>query len=72
LANTTALDSAQTICSPKLGALSRGVAETMAALGAPDAPEPPAVERHPVATAALERLAAGRWGDALRSARGVG
>src|SRR3954468_15005608 len=56
----------------ELGALSRGVAETMGALGASDAPEPPAVEPHPVAAAALERLAAGRWGEALRSARGVG
>ncbi|TML01962.1 MAG: histone deacetylase, partial [Actinobacteria bacterium] len=48
-----------------LGAVSRGVAETMAALGSERAPAPPDVERHPVSAAALERLAAGRWGAAL-------
>src|SRR3954463_1745349 len=43
-----------------LGAVSRGVREAMAALGAEGAAAPPEVERHPVAEAALERLAAGR------------
>jgi len=50
-----------------LGALARGVAVTMDALGAQSAPAPPEVERHPVAEAALGRLAAGRWGEALRA-----
>ena len=43
-----------------LGALSRGVVATVEALGAERAVEPPGVERHPLAAAALERLA-GRW-----------
>jgi acetoin utilization deacetylase AcuC-like enzyme len=42
-----------------LGALSRSVAATMEALGAERPPAPPDVERHPLAGAALERLAAG-------------
>ena len=50
-----------------LGALARSVAATMEAVGSERPPEPPAVDRHPVADAALERLAAGRWGAALSS-----
>src|SRR3954470_1971341 len=48
-----------------LGAVSRGAAETMTALGSERAPQPPEVACHAVASAALERLAAGRWGAAL-------
>ena len=48
-----------------LGALARSVAATMEAVGSEGAPDPPAVDRHPVAEAALERLAAGRWSAAL-------
>jgi acetoin utilization deacetylase AcuC-like enzyme len=46
-------------------ALARSVARTLEVFGAEEPPAAPEVERHPLATAALERLAAGRWGAAL-------
>jgi acetoin utilization deacetylase AcuC-like enzyme len=49
----------------EVGALARSVARTLEVFGAPSPPAPPQVERHPLAAAALERLAAGRWGAAL-------
>jgi acetoin utilization deacetylase AcuC-like enzyme len=45
----------------ELGALARGVRVTMEALGAEEIPAIAEVERHPLAEAALRRLAAGRW-----------
>jgi acetoin utilization deacetylase AcuC-like enzyme len=49
----------------EVSALARSVARTMEVLGAADAPPPPEVERHPLADAALERLASGRWSAAV-------
>jgi acetoin utilization deacetylase AcuC-like enzyme len=44
-----------------LGALSRCVALTLAVVGAQEALAPPRLDVHPLAAAALERLAAGHW-----------
>ena len=44
-----------------LGALSRGVVETLAVAGAEVPPAVPAVAVHPIAAAAVERLARGHW-----------
>src|SRR3954454_2563465 len=47
------------------GALARSVARTLEVPGAESPLAPPQLERHPLAAAPLERLAAGRWGTAL-------
>jgi acetoin utilization deacetylase AcuC-like enzyme len=49
----------------EVSALARSVARTLEVFGAESAPAAPEVERHPLATSALERLSAGRWSGAL-------